>query len=48
MGAIVHEEKLRTARRMSHVFVIDAPPYPSDSLGSRRELLRNTVRKWPE
>jgi phosphate acetyltransferase len=28
MGAIVHEEKLHTARRMSHVFVIDAPDYP--------------------
>jgi phosphate acetyltransferase len=28
IGAIVHEEKLRTARRMSHVFVIDAPCYP--------------------
>ena len=28
MGAIVAEEKLRTARRMSHVFVIDAPAYP--------------------
>jgi phosphate acetyltransferase/phosphate butyryltransferase len=28
MGAIVHEEKLRTAQRMSHVFVIDAPCYP--------------------
>jgi phosphate acetyltransferase len=28
MGAIVHEEKLRTARRMSHVFVIDCPDYP--------------------
>ncbi|MGO8912860.1 MAG: bifunctional enoyl-CoA hydratase/phosphate acetyltransferase [Bradyrhizobium sp.] len=28
MGAIVAEEKLRTARRMSHVFVIDAPGYP--------------------
>jgi len=28
MGAIVHEEKLRTARRISHVFVIDAPCYP--------------------
>jgi phosphate acetyltransferase len=28
MGAIVSEEKLRTARRMSHVFVIDAPGYP--------------------
>ena len=28
MSAIVHEEKLRTARRMSHVFVIDAPCYP--------------------
>jgi phosphate acetyltransferase/phosphate butyryltransferase len=28
MGAVVHEEKLRTARRMSHVFVVDAPCYP--------------------
>ena len=28
MGAIVREEKLRTERRMSHVFVIDAPCYP--------------------
>ncbi len=28
MGAIVSEEKLRTARRISHVFVIDAPAYP--------------------
>ena len=28
MGAIVGEEKLRTARRISHVFVIDAPGYP--------------------
>ena len=28
MGAIVHEEKLHTARHMSHVFVIDAPDYP--------------------
>src|SRR5271167_4316326 len=28
MSAIVHEERLRTARRMSHVFVIDAPRYP--------------------
>jgi phosphate acetyltransferase/phosphate butyryltransferase len=28
MGAIVHEEKLRTARRMSHVFVLDCPDYP--------------------
>ena len=28
MSAIVHEERLRTARRMSHVFVIDAPCYP--------------------
>jgi phosphate acetyltransferase/phosphate butyryltransferase len=27
MSAIVHEEKLRTTRRMSHVFVIDAPSY---------------------
>jgi phosphate acetyltransferase len=28
MAAIVHEEKLRTDRRMSHVFVIDCPDYP--------------------
>jgi phosphate acetyltransferase/phosphate butyryltransferase len=28
MGAIVNEEKLRTGRRMSHVFVVDAPDYP--------------------
>ena len=28
MGAIVNEEKLHTSRRMSHVFVIDAPEYP--------------------
>jgi phosphate acetyltransferase len=28
MSAIVKEEKLRTARRMSHVFVIDLPGYP--------------------
>jgi phosphate acetyltransferase/phosphate butyryltransferase len=28
MGAIVHEEKLHTAHRMSHVFVIDCPHYP--------------------
>jgi phosphate acetyltransferase len=28
MGAIVREERLHTARRMSHVFVIDAPAYP--------------------
>ncbi|HTV34329.1 MAG TPA: bifunctional enoyl-CoA hydratase/phosphate acetyltransferase [Methylocella sp.] len=28
MGAIVGEERLRTARRMSHVSVIDAPGYP--------------------
>jgi phosphate acetyltransferase len=28
MGAIVREERLRTARRMSHVFVIDAACYP--------------------
>ena len=28
MGAVVGEEKLRTARRMSHVSAIDAPYYP--------------------
>lgn len=28
MSAVVQEEKLHTARRMSHVFVIDAPGYP--------------------
>jgi phosphate acetyltransferase len=28
MGAIVHEEKLHTSRRTSHVFVVNAPDYP--------------------
>ena len=28
MSAIVGEEKMRTARRMSHVFLIDVPGYP--------------------
>jgi phosphotransacetylase len=28
MGAIVSEQRVHTARRMSHVFVIDAPAYP--------------------
>jgi phosphate acetyltransferase len=28
MGAIVNEARLRTARRMSHVFMMDAPTYP--------------------
>ena len=28
MEAIVCEPRLRTARRMSHVFIIDAPAYP--------------------
>jgi phosphate acetyltransferase len=34
MGAIVAEPRLRTARRMSHVFVIDAPGYPRPLLVS--------------
>jgi phosphate acetyltransferase/phosphate butyryltransferase len=34
MGAIVCEARLRTARRMSHVFVIDAPAYPRPLLVS--------------
>jgi phosphate acetyltransferase len=34
MGAIVAEPGLRTARRMSHVFVIDAPGYPRPLLVS--------------
>lgn len=34
MGAIVAEPGLRTARRMSHVFVIDAPAYPRPLLVS--------------
>jgi phosphate acetyltransferase/phosphate butyryltransferase len=34
MGAIVAESRLRTARRMSHVFVIDAPAYPRPLLVS--------------
>ena len=28
MAAILNEEKLRTAKRMTHVFVIDVPDYP--------------------
>lgn len=34
MSAIVAEPRLRTARRMSHVFVIDAPAYPRPLLVS--------------
>ncbi len=34
MGAIVAEPRLRTARRMSHVFVIDTPAYPRPLLVS--------------
>ncbi len=33
MGAIVREEKLRTDRRMTHVFVIDCPDYPRPPVG---------------
>jgi phosphate acetyltransferase/phosphate butyryltransferase len=34
MSAVVAEPRLRTARRMSHVFVIDAPSYPRPLLVS--------------
>jgi phosphate acetyltransferase len=55
MGAIVAEEKLRTARRMSHVFVIDAPDYPRPlfvtdaainiypTLDEKRDIVQNAI-----
>jgi phosphate acetyltransferase/phosphate butyryltransferase len=55
MGAIVGEEKLRTSRRMSHVFVIDAPGYPRPlfvtdaainiypTLDEKRDIILNAI-----
>ena len=55
MGAVVHEEKLRTERRMSHVFVIDAPDYPRPlfitdaainiypTLEDKRDIVQNAI-----
>lgn len=55
MGAIVGEERLRTARRMSHVFVIDAPLYPrpllvtdaavniAPTLEEKRDIVMNAI-----
>lgn len=55
MGAIVSEEKLRTDRRMSHVFVIDTPEYPRPllvtdaainiypTLTDKRDIVQNAI-----
>jgi phosphotransacetylase/acyl dehydratase len=55
MGAIVAEDKLRTARRMSHVYVIDAPAYPRPlfvtdaainiypTLEEKRDIVQNAI-----
>jgi len=55
MGAIVAEENLRTSRRMSHVFVIDAPGYPRPlfvtdaainiypTLTDKRDIIENAI-----
>src|ERR1700752_3032555 len=55
MSAILAEPRLRTARRMSHVFVIDAPAYPrallvSDAainiyptLEAKADIVRNAI-----
>jgi phosphate acetyltransferase/phosphate butyryltransferase len=55
MGAIIAEQKLRTARRMSHVFVIDAPEYPRPlfltdaavniypTLEEKRDIVENAI-----
>jgi phosphate acetyltransferase len=55
MGAIVAEDRLRTARRMSHVFVIDAPDYPRPllvtdaainiypTLEEKRDIVQNAI-----
>ncbi|HXY96750.1 MAG TPA: bifunctional enoyl-CoA hydratase/phosphate acetyltransferase [Steroidobacteraceae bacterium] len=56
MSAILAEARLRTARRMSHVFVIDAPAYPrpllvSDAginiyptLEAKADIVRNAIQ----
>ena len=55
MGAIVAEPQLRTARRMSHVFIIDAPLYPRPlfvtdaainiypTLDEKRDIVENAI-----
>jgi phosphate acetyltransferase len=55
MDAIVKEERLRTARRMSHVFIIDCPSYPRllfvtdaainiyPSLEDKADIVRNAI-----
>lgn len=55
MGAIVEEPTLRTARRMSHVFVIDVPLYPRPlyvtdaainiypTLDDKRDIIQNAI-----
>jgi phosphate acetyltransferase/phosphate butyryltransferase len=55
MSAIVREERLRTARRMSHVFFVDSPGYPRPlfvtdaalniypSLEDKADIVRNAI-----
>ena len=55
MGAIVNEPNLRTARRMSHVFIIDVPLYPRPlfvtdaainiypTLSDKRDIVQNAI-----
>ena len=55
MGAIVNEPALRTERRMSHIFVIDAPLYPRPllvtdaalniypTLDEKRDIVQNAI-----
>jgi phosphate acetyltransferase/phosphate butyryltransferase len=55
MGAIVREDRLRTARRMSHVFVIACPRYPrllfvtdaainiSPTLDDKVDIIQNAI-----
>ncbi|WP_245286540.1 bifunctional enoyl-CoA hydratase/phosphate acetyltransferase [Bradyrhizobium sp. ARR65] len=55
MAAILTEEKLRTERRMSHIFVIDTPLYPrplfvtdaainiSPTLSDKRDIVQNAI-----
>ncbi|WP_407177941.1 bifunctional enoyl-CoA hydratase/phosphate acetyltransferase [Bradyrhizobium sp. STM 3562] len=55
MAAILAEQKLRTERRMSHIFVIDTPLYPrplfvtdaainiSPTLSDKRDIVQNAI-----
>jgi phosphate acetyltransferase len=55
MDAIIGEERLRTARRMSHVFMIDTPGYPKPlfvtdaainiypTLEDKRDIIQNAI-----